>query len=148
MEVKGRVLAIDPGTKRIGYALSDDLQHLASPLEVWRRAGLDADLAHLRALVETHEVRELLVGVPYRLDGSESASTARALAFLEEVVAAFPELPVHTRDEGLTTWEAERRLEAQGVPPKKRKERVDAYAAAVLLEEELEARQQGSVPKL
>lgn len=136
----GRILALDPGTKRIGLALSDELQRIASPLEVWTRRSEAEDLAHLRRLVEDHEVAELLVGIPYRMDGSESRSTERALAFARTLEAAFPALPLTRRDETLTTWAAQERMAELGVPPKDRKKRVDAFAAACLLEEELGAR--------
>ncbi len=137
MEIPGRILAIDPGTRRIGYALSDDLRFTVRPLEVWVRRGLEADLEHLAELVKAHEVTEILLGVPYRLDGSESGSTARALEFGASIRAALPHLPVKEQDEALTSWQAERRLAAEGVPPRARKARVDAYAAAAMLEEAL-----------
>jgi putative Holliday junction resolvase len=137
MDVPGRILAIDPGSRRLGFALSDALQQTARALEVWTRKGLEADLAHVRALVETHEVGELLVGLPRRLDGSESPTTARARALAAALEAAFPELPVVLRDEALTTWDAETRLREAGVAPKRRRALIDAYAALVLLEEAL-----------
>ena len=139
-DVPGRILAVDPGTKRIGYALSDDLQLMARPHEVWSRRGLTEDLQHIRELVDEFEVVEILVGLPLRLDGSESPSTARARALAEAIRAALPEMTVGMRDEALTTWEAEQQLIAEGVPPAARKAKVDAYAAAALLAEELEVR--------
>jgi putative Holliday junction resolvase len=139
--VSRRILALDPGSKRIGLALSDDLGWLASPLEVRVKQGLAADLAYLREIVETHEVGEVVVGVPYRLGGGESASTERARAFLEAVRGAMPTGVVVTeRDEALTTWAAEERMKAAGLGPEARKKQVDAYAAAVLLEEVLAER--------
>lgn len=140
MKIPGRILAVDPGTKRIGYALSDDLQLTCAPLEVWTRKGLPADLAHLRALVESHEVVEILVGLPLRQDGSDSPSTERARALRDAIAEALPDIPVGTRDETLTTWEAEQRMIERGVPIRARKAKVDAFAAACLLEEELASR--------
>lgn len=136
----GRLLGIDPGTKRIGFAVSDDLQWTARPLEVWKRRTLEVDLAHVRSLVEEHEVREIVIGVPYRLGGGASESTERARAFAEALKAALPDMPVIERDEALTTFEAESRLEARGLSPGERKALVDAYAAAVILQEELDER--------
>lgn len=135
-----RILAVDPGTKRIGIALSDGLGLTAQPLEVWASRGLDADAAHVRALCETHEVDEVVVGLPFRQDGSESPSTQRARRLLEAIAAALPELPVGGHDETLTTWEAEQRMDELGIPPRERKAKVDAFAAACLLEEVLETR--------
>lgn len=139
-KVLGRILAIDPGTKRIGYAVSDELGLTVQPLEVWSRAGLAQDLSRLKRLIEEYEVVELLLGLPLRMDGSESPSTERARVFGEAVRAEFPSVPLSTRDETLTTWAAEERLAELGVPRKLWKQKVDAFAAAALLEEELEAR--------
>lgn len=88
----------------------------------------------------------MLVGLPYRLDGSESPSTERAQALLDAIAARLPEVRVIGRDEALTTWAAEERLAEAGVPAKERKARIDAYAALVLLEEELDARRAGPRP--
>lgn len=142
MELLGRILAIDPGTKRVGFALSDDLQLTARPLEVWKRRSLEADLEHVRSLVDEHEVQEILFGMPYRQDGSESPSTERARALMAAVAEAVPDIPIVERDETLTSWAAEERLRDEGVPRKQWKSRVDAYAAAALLDEELGIRQE------
>ncbi len=140
MEIPGRALAIDYGSKRIGFALSDELGWTAEPLEVWQRRGLPADLEHIHALVETHEAKRVVVGVPNRLDGTEGDAARRALEFAEAVRAAVAPVPVETRDEALTTWEATERMRARGIKPKDHKQWVDAYAALVILEEDLAAR--------
>lgn len=140
LDEPGRTLGIDPGTKRIGFALSDELGFLASPLEVWTRRGLAADLAHIVELVRTHDVKRIVVGVAYRLDGSAGKAAESAKAFLEAVAAALPGCPVEERDEALTTWEAEEGLKARGLGPLERRGLIDAYAAAVILQEALDAR--------
>lgn len=142
MDVPGRILAIDPGTKRIGFALSDDLQVTCRPLEVWTRTSMAGDIEKVRQLVARHEVVEILLGMPYRQDGSESSSTVRTRAWGAALAEALPEVPMRERDETLTTFAAEERLEAEGVPRSKWKAKVDAYAAAALLDEELDARRQ------
>ncbi len=136
----GRLLAIDPGTKRMGYAISDEMGVLARPLEVWKKKGREADLQHLLELIESYEVQVLVIGVPYRLDGSESHMTLKAKAFVEEIRAALPQMEIMERDEALTTWQAEEILREKGVSLSKKKTLVDAYAAAVLLQEVLEER--------
>lgn len=140
LEIPGRTLAIDYGSKRIGFALSDDLGWTAEPLEVWARKGLEADLDHIRALVAEHEVRRVLVGVPNRLDGTAGDAAQRALAFVARVREVVAPLVVDTRDEALSTWEATERMKARGLKPKDHKQWVDAYAALVFLEEDLAAR--------
>ncbi len=136
----GRLLAIDPGTKRMGYAISDEMGMLARPLEVWKKKSREADLQHLVELIQSYEVKTLVVGVPYRLDGSESIMTQKAKAFVEEIRKALPQMEIVERDEALTTWQAEEILREKGVSLSKKKTLVDAYAAAVLLQEVLEER--------
>ena len=136
--MKGRELGIDPGTKRIGFALSDELGLLASPLEVWKRRSLPEDIAHIAGLVREHEVKRVVVGVPYRLDGSTGAQAEKSLAFIALLRAAITDVPIVERDEALTTWEAERRLEERGMGPRERRGMIDAYAAAVILQEALD----------
>jgi putative holliday junction resolvase len=131
----GRLLGIDPGTKRIGFAISDDMRWTARPLEVWKRKSLAEDLAHVRALIEAHEVIGVVVGVPYSLEGKETQSTGRAKEFIAALRAALPEVPITERDEALTTWEAEQRMRDAGLEPDR--QLIDAYAATVILQEEL-----------
>ncbi|MEO1489950.1 MAG: Holliday junction resolvase RuvX [Pseudomonadota bacterium] len=95
---------------------------------------------HLKVLIEEHEVVELVVGVPYRLDGSRSASTDMALSFIEVLSKAWPTLPITARDETLTSWEAEQILEERGIKGRGQRELVDAFAAAVILQELLDER--------
>lgn len=142
-----RILAIDPGRKRLGYALSDDSRITARPLEVWKRKSNREDLDHLAQLVGAHEVTELVIGVPYTLEGNVSASTEFALKFVELVRQRFPELTVTPHDEALTSWEAESRLAERGLGWEKRKELLDAFAALVLLEEVLQLRNPNLVPE-
>lgn len=142
MEPAYRILGVDPGTRRVGLALSDDMHYTARALAVRPRSRvIEEDMDYLRELVEAHEVGEIVCGMPYRLDGSASDSTDRARVYFEAIVQAFPELPVKERDEALTTWEAEAQMKAEGLSPKARRAQVDAYAARVLLQEELDERQ-------
>lgn len=135
-----RILAIDPGSKRIGFALSDELGATARPLCVLKAQSTEQDVQRVLALIEEHEAEEVLFGMPYRQDGSESLSTQKARVFKNALEAQLSGIPLKERDETLTTWEAEQRLIAQGLSPKQRKEVIDSHAAMVLLEEELQDR--------
>jgi putative Holliday junction resolvase len=138
-----RSLGVDYGSKRIGFAISDEMGWGASPLEVWPRRTDEEDVAHVVELVARHEVARVVIGVPRRLDGTEGREAERALAFVTVVRAALPAgVEVDTRDEALTTWEAERLLAERGVKlkPRERKRLIDACAAAVILQEDLDAR--------
>lgn len=133
-----RIMALDPGTKRIGVALSDELGWIAQPLETFERRSLEADLAHIGDLVRRHEVCRVVMGMPIRLDGSLGPAAAQAqefMACLEQTLA----VPVIAWDERLTTKAAEDILIQANVSRKKRKGTVDRVAAAILLQSYLES---------
>lgn len=132
-----RILALDPGTKRIGVALSDELGWTAQPLETFERKSLDADIAHIKELVRRHEVREIVVGMPVHLSGRVGPAAQSAQQFLEALQAAVG-IPVLAWDERLTTKAAEQMLIEADVSRKKRKGVVDRVAAALLLKSYLE----------
>jgi putative Holliday junction resolvase len=132
-----RILALDPGTKRIGVALSDELGWTAQPLETFERKSLGVDIAHIKDLVSRHEVREIVVGMPVRLDGRTGPAAQSAQQFLDAVQAGVG-IPVVAWDERLTTKAAEQMLIEADVSRKKRKGVVDRVAAALLLKSYLE----------
>jgi putative pre-16S rRNA nuclease len=132
-----RVLALDPGTKRIGVALSDELGWTAQPLETFERKSLGVDIAHINELVRRHEVREIVIGMPVRLDGRMGPAAQSVQQFLDAVQAGVG-VPVVAWDERLTTKAAEQMLIEADVSRKKRKGVVDRVAAALLLKSYLE----------
>lgn len=133
-----RILALDPGTKRIGVALSDELGWTAQPLETFTRRSLEADVAHIRDLVERHDVRRVLVGMPIRLDGRLGPEAEGVQQFMAELERALT-VPVIGWDERLTSKSAEHLLIEANVSRRKRKGAVDRVAAAILLQSYLES---------
>lgn len=140
----GRIIAIDWGEVRMGLALSDETQVLASPLDTLvRRPGkrfpMPAFLEHLEA---QHPIG-ILVGLPLTPEGAEgpAAAAARDLA---ELVAKRTTLPVELVDERMTTARAHREIRAQGGSTRGRREAVDALAAAILLQGFLDMRRGGT----
>jgi putative Holliday junction resolvase len=134
------VLALDFGTRRIGVAVSDPTRTIASPLTTLvRRAGKRPPWAKLREIVEEREVREIVVGLPLDLAGEEGEWAAEVRAFGDELVRRFG-LPVHWVDERLSSVRAEEAVRSIGLRKKERerKERVDAAAAAIILQDYLE----------
>jgi len=132
-----RILALDPGTKRIGVALSDELGWTAQPLETFERKTLAADVGHIHDLVRRHDVREIVIGMPVQLNGRMGPAAQSAQQFLDAVQAAVG-IPVVAWDERLTTKAAEQMLIEADVSRKKRKGAVDRVAAAILLKSYLE----------
>jgi putative Holliday junction resolvase len=139
-----RWLALDHGTKKLGLAFSDELEILASPFEVWPLEG-EATLDRLARLAKAEGVQALLVGLPRHKDGAESVTAPLAHAF-GEALAARTGLPLRFGDEHLSTAEAHRLLAERGVKPQDRKAKLDAAAAAVLLQAWLEERRSRRVP--
>lgn len=137
MTAATRILALDPGTKRVGVALSDELGWTAQPLETFERKSLAADLAHIKELVHRHEVREIVIGMPVRMDGRVGPAAQAVQQFLDAVQAAVG-IPVTPWDERLTTKAAEQMLIEADVSRKKRKGAVDRVAAALLLKSYLD----------
>lgn len=140
----GRLLAIDLGEVRVGLALSDPGQVLASPaetLEVPR--GQDGPAVDaLVTAAERHEAVGLIVGMPKRLDGREGAAAQRARWFADRL-AARTGLPVALWDERFSTTEAERVMLGQDASRAERRSSIDRVAAAVLLQGVLESRRPG-----
>ena len=141
---QGRVLGIDWGEIRIGLALSDELQMLASPLETLvRRRGKRFPMPRLLELVAAHAPVGVVVGLPLTPAGDEgpSAAETRAVATLVEGRTG---LPVELQDERLSTARALRLVREQEGSTRGRREDVDALAAAVLLQGFLDARRAGA----
>jgi putative Holliday junction resolvase len=134
-----RWMALDHGTKNIGIAFSDEMEILASPFEVWPNQG-EATLARLARLAGEEGVQSLVVGLPRHRDGAESATAALARAF-GEALRDRTGLPLVFWDEHLTSAEADRLLAERGVKAKDRKARLDAAAAAVILQDLLRTRE-------
>ncbi len=137
-----RVVGIDVGARRIGLAISDVTRTLARPLEtIVLTAGTDAParvLARIAELAaEDDGVAEIVVGLPRRLDGGATDATAHVQAFVAALRAGTV-LPVVTADERLTSVEAESRLAVRERDWKRRKAKLDAAAAAIVLQDYLD----------
>ena len=137
-EPSGRVAALDVGDVRVGLAVSDPLGYTAQPSGFLPRRPEARFLAELRAVVEEREVTRLVVGLPLLMSGERGARArdAEAVAALLERELA---LPVDLWDERLTTVQAERALREGTGSGAERRRRVDAVAAAVLLQSYLDA---------
>ncbi len=132
-----RILALDHGSKRIGVAVSDETRTIAQPLE-FIPAGPFADfLARLRQLIREKEIGVILVGLPRNMDGSYGPAAEKVQTFVAALKDAVV-VPVETRDERLTSAQANRVLIQGGVRRDKRKENVDKMAAAILLQSYLD----------
>ncbi len=138
-----RVLALDPGSKRIGIAISDELRMLAQPVGYLEAEPFPRFLDELRETIRLREVSLLLVGLPRNMDGSYGPAALRVQEFVAVLRNALT-IPVQTWDERLTSVEAQRLLRQGGTRSRQQRTKVDAAAAAVLLQSYLDAQQSGS----
>ena len=128
-----RILAIDPGSKRIGLAISDELKMIAQPLEYILAEPSAGFLARLKELVQEKDVELILVGMPRNMDGSYGPAAQKVRDFVGTLRATLT-VPIRLWDERLTSAQANRVLIQGGVRRDKRKEKVDKMAAAILLQ--------------
>jgi putative holliday junction resolvase len=136
---RGRHMGLDVGDRRIGVALSDETATLASALTTVSRLGARKDAAAVAELARRHEVAAIVVGLPLNMDGSRGPQAEKVLAFVEGVRRRVG-VPVVTRDERLTTVEAEEKLREAGRGWRERKRVIDQAAAVVILQEYLDER--------
>ncbi|MCY4661086.1 MAG: Holliday junction resolvase RuvX [Acidobacteria bacterium] len=147
-----RVLGVDYGEKRVGLAVSDPSATIARPLRTLRAGGslpsrAAAVAAEAQALAADGDgLAAVVVGLPRSLDGTPHEQTARVLAFVERLRMAI-DVPVALQDERLTSVEAESRLAARERSWRKRAERLDAAAAAVILQDHLDERRVRGEPR-
>jgi len=139
----GRILAVDWGEVRIGLALSDETQTLASPLEtLTRRAGKRFPMPRFNELVAQHAPVAVVVGLPLTPEGDEGRSAAAARELAGQI-ADRTALPIEMWDERMSTARALGAIREQGGSTRGRREDVDALAASVLLQHFLDARRGG-----
>ena len=138
----GRLMALDLGTKTIGVATSDVRRTLATPLTTLKRRKLAADLGALGALAAKHEIKALAIGLPLNMDGSEGPRCQSVRQFAANIEwhgpPALAALPIVLQDERLSTAAVTRgMIEDYDMSRARRAERVDAAAAAWILESAL-----------
>ncbi len=130
------VLAIDPGTRRMGLAVSDPLGVVALPLTVVSRSG--DWIGELGKIIAEREIDEVIMGLPLRLDGTEGPAAQQARALAEELEARLG-VEVRLMDERLTTIAAQRALTEAGASIRQQRKVVDKAAATLLLQSYLDA---------
>jgi putative holliday junction resolvase len=139
VEVSGRILAIDYGSRRMGLAVSDPLGITAQGIETLERKNKRADFGRLERTIREYQVREIVLGNPLRMSGQEGTQSQKVAEFAEELRQRF-QLPVHLWDERLTSAEANRLLRENEVSIRKRAQAVDRMAAVLILQSFLQSR--------
>lgn len=135
---QGRLAGIDYGTVRIGVAITDPGQILASPFENYTRKNPAADAEFFRLLAKEERLAGFVVGLPVHTSGQESQKSIEVRAFARWL-GELTGLPIALFDERYSSAQAEQALLAAGLTSKRRKQRLDMLAAQVMLAAYLES---------
>jgi putative Holliday junction resolvase len=128
-----RYLGLDLGRARIGLALADDVLRTARPLTAIPHTSEGDDVRRIGEVAREYEVDQAIVGLPLNMDDSEGPAARHARAFADRLAEALG-VPVALHDERLSTFEAAGRLRDQGFSAREQRTRVDAEAAAIILQ--------------
>jgi putative Holliday junction resolvase len=134
---EGRILAIDPGTKRCGVAICDELRMTARPLAVIKRTSWKKLLSNIKQIVAEFDANALVIGLPLESDGTESEMSAEARSMARKFSLSL-QIPVFLQDERVTSYEAKSRLWEQGRTLGETRALVDSEAASIILSDFLD----------
>ncbi len=134
---EGRIVAIDPGTKRCGVAVSDELRITTRPLPFIERTSWKKLLSNIKQIVSEYDAKALVIGLPLESDGSECEMSREARSMARKFEMSL-DIPVFLQDERTTSYEAKSRLWNQGVNLKESQRLVDSEAASIILADFLE----------
>lgn len=129
----GRTLGLDIGDRRIGIALSDALGLTAQRLTVLERRNPAADVEAIRILITTHQVEQVVAGLPLTMRGEQGAQAKKVAGFVA-LLRRRVTIPVQWLDERLTTVQGQRALSEMNTSPRKRKLMIDQVAAQLILQ--------------
>jgi putative holliday junction resolvase len=132
-------LGLDVGSRRIGVAGCDRTGLIATGLTTVERRSFQADVAQIQALVQERQVQLLVVGLPYTMKGEIGTQAKQVQRFTQRLSEAL-QLPVEYVDERLTSFQAEQLLLGEGRSPSRNKGLIDRKAAAIILQQWLDAR--------
>lgn len=134
-----RILAFDYGTKRVGIAVTDPLQLIATALDTVHTKDV---LAYLKDYLDRENVSTFVVGEPRQLDGTKSRSAPHVKGFVRTLRRTFPAIPVETIDERFTSKIASASIAQSGMTKKKRQDKalIDSVSAVLILQSYLERR--------
>ena len=132
-----KTMGIDFGLARIGIALSDDTKFLATPYETYKRKVEDQDIQHLIEIIKTKNVNEIVCGLPMNMEGVEQEIAIKTREFMAKLNEQ-TNIKIEFVDERLSSLMAEEMLKETERDWKKRKEKLDAVAASIILQDYLD----------
>src|SRR3989304_7261697 len=136
---KMRILGLDIGDKFIGLALSDESEIIATGLETIKRTRIEDDVKKIKTIIEKHDVKEIVYGIPKNLYGGIGLQGEKTLKFVEHL-KKYLDIQMNPWDERFTTKEAERILIEEGIRREKRKQMRDRLSAVLILQGYLDSK--------
>ena len=136
---QGRIVSIDPGTKFVGVAVTDETQTVSRPVGTLPRTSWKRLLSDIKKVISDFDAVAVVVGLPLGFEGGRIEMTGEAESIAHRLSLSL-QLPVFLQDERVTTYEARKRLWDRGVQPVATKSKVDAEAAAIILSDFLSRR--------
>lgn len=134
---KGRIIALDPGTKRIGVAVCDELRATTRALSRISRTSWKKLLLQVKDIIEEFDAEALVIGLPLESDGTESTMSQEARRMAKNFSLSL-KIPVFLQDERVTSYDAKSRLWKAGKDLRETQNLVDGEAAAIILSDFLD----------
>lgn len=138
---QGRIVALDIGTKRVGIAVCDEMQITTRPVCIIERKGWKKFLKQITDLLAEFDAQALVLGLPYNFDGTESEMSQEARRLARNFSLSL-DIPVFLQDERVSSYDAKGYLWKLGLSEKEARARVDSEAAAIILSDFLNLKQQ------
>ena len=138
LKLKGKVMALDLGSVRVGVAVSDETQLIAQSYGVIKRQSREEDFARYGRIIAEQKIALLVIGLPTKADGSDSDTAVWIRDYAADLQQHI-DVPIEFWDESYSTVKAEESLRLRGKRGKKARQRVDALAAAFILQSYLDA---------
>ena len=129
-----RILSLDFGTKKLGFAISDQARKVATPLSNHKRKTIEADIENIQTILLGYESNILVLGLPLDKDGSYGDSAQRVKSFANIIANNMPELNIFFWDERYSTRAASRVFEEYNISPKEQDKHDDKIAACIFLQ--------------
>lgn len=133
-----RILGLDVGDKKIGVAISDPLNILATPAKTVIRVDDETAIIAIKDLMKKYNAEKIVMGLPYSLDGTIGKQAEKVISFRDKLLSMLP-VSIAMQDERLSTIAAEQKLREAGQKRTKLIKKIDAAAATVILQDYLDS---------
>ena len=134
-----RILGLDIGDKKIGVAISDPEEILATPAGIIKRYDDQKAIDAILKIIDEYDIKRIVIGIPYSLSGA-IGKQAESIIVFKDKLAEFTDIDIEMQDERLSTVAAENLLMDAGISGKRKKDKLDAAAAAYILQGYLDSR--------